>query len=66
MITVFSKASLPMERGVSRIYSQSRGRGHKEIFWGLRPQAPSASLLLLAPLPIQKVLRGPWEEPHDG
>ena len=53
MITVFSKASLPMERGVGRIYSQSRGRGHRKFFWGLRPQTPSGSPLLFSPL-IQK------------
>ena len=49
MITVFSKASLPMERGVGRIYSQSRGRGHRKFFWGLRPQTPSGSQLLSSP-----------------
>ena len=49
MITVFSKASLPMERGVGRIYSQSIGRGHRKFFWGLRPQTPSDSLLLFSP-----------------
>ena len=49
MITVFSKASLPMERGVGRIYSQSMGRGHRKFFWGLRPQTPSDSLLLFSP-----------------
>ena len=56
-----SKATLPMERGVGRIYSQCRGRGHKEFFWGPRPQTPSDSLLLLGP-PVQNVLRGPWSE----
>ena len=49
MITVFSRASLPMERGVGRIYSQSRGRGHRKFFWGLRPQTPSGSPLLFSP-----------------
>ena len=49
MITVFSKANLPMERGVGRIYSQSRGRGHRKFFWGLRPQTPSGSPLLFSP-----------------
>ena len=49
MITVFSKASLPVEKGVGCIYSQSRGRGHRKFFWGLRPQTPSGSRLLFSP-----------------
>ena len=49
MIAIFSKASLPMERGVSRIYSQSRGRGHRKFFWGLRPQTPLDSILHFSP-----------------
>ena len=49
MITVFSKANLPMERGVGRIYSQSRGRGDRTFFWGLRPQTPSGPPLLFSP-----------------
>ena len=59
MITVFSKASLPMERGVGRIYSQSRGRGHKNFSGGFAPRPPQFLSYSLAP-PIQKVLRGPW------
>ena len=31
MIAIFSKASLPVERGIGRIYSQSRGRGHRKF-----------------------------------
>ena len=40
-------------KGVVRIYSQSRGRGHRKFFWGLRPQTPSGSLLLFS-APNQK------------
>ena len=58
MITVFSKASLPMERGVGRIHSQSRGRGHRKFFWGFAPRPPQVLNYFLAP-PIQNVLRGP-------
>ena len=45
------KASLPVEKGVGCIYSQSRGRGHKEFFWGLRPQTPKILHYFLAPNP---------------
>ena len=46
-----SKASLPMERGVGRIYSQRRGRGHKKIFWGFAPRPLQVLYYFLAPPP---------------
>ena len=46
-VAVFSRASLPMERGVGCIYSQNRERGHRKLFWGLCPQTPSYYLLVL-------------------
>ena len=49
MITVFSKASLPMERGVGRIYSQSRGRSHKNFSGGFAPRPPPFLSYSLAP-----------------
>ena len=49
MITVFSKASLPVERGVGRIYSQSRGRGHKNFSGGFAPRPPPFLSYSLAP-----------------
>ena len=58
MITVFSKASLPMEKGVGRIHCQSRGRGHKKISGGFAPRPPQVLRCFLAP-PIENVLRGP-------
>ena len=49
MITVFSKESLPMERGVGHIYSQSRGRGHRKFFWSEKifPRPPQIYYLKL-------------------
>ena len=41
-----SNASSPMERGVGRIYSQSRGRGHRKFTLD--------SLLLFSPPPNPK------------
>ena len=49
MITVFSKASLPMEKGVGRVYSQSRGRGHRKFFWGPPPRPPQLPHYFIAP-----------------
>ena len=47
MITVFSKASLPMERGVGCIYSQEGVV--IEIFLGASPPDPPGSSLLFSP-----------------
>ena len=44
-----SKASLPMERGVGHIYSQSRWRGHKNFSGAFAPRPPQILYYFLAP-----------------
>ena len=59
MITVFFKASLPMERALAAFIAKVEGVVIENFSGGFAPRPPQILYYFLAP-PIQKVLRGPW------